>query len=72
MPVPGVTGTLAGVRPGSGHLAGRPGARGRWEPGASCWIRATLRSELEFIFAFSHSVSQTFQPRLPKCLSSDF
>lgn len=51
---------------------GDPGRGGRWELGASRWIPATLRSKFEFIFAFSHSVSQTFQPRLPKCLSSDF
>lgn len=39
--------------------------------GGSRWIPVTLSSELSFIFAFSHSVSQTFQPRLPKYLSSD-
>lgn len=52
---------------------GSPGVRGRGlgAAGASRWILVTLRSELGFIFAFSHSVSQTFQPRLPKYLSSD-
>lgn len=39
--------------------------------GGSRWIPVTLSSELSFIFAFSHSVSQTFQPRLPKYLRSD-
>lgn len=53
-----------------------PGSPGVWRrglgaAGASRWIPVTLRSELGFIFAFSHSVSQTFQPRLPTYLSSD-
>lgn len=72
MPVPGATETWASMRPGSGHLAGSPGARGAVGARGLCWIPVTLRSKFEFIFAFSHSVSQTFQPRLPKCLSSDF